>query len=190
MKHKEGIEVKNLDIRRAVSGNGLKYKDVAKAMGITPEHLSRLLRFTLSQGNKLRTALDQFLSHYTSPHFVLECEQQSIICRAAQDGRGVGLLSPVTLYTHNDQPNDPKDPFYTFPVKNNIQPYVTWLYCYEGQLYEQYTSAGHDFEPQSGSAICPAQSFEPKISDGLLTVDMTDGAGQPCTVCVGLRCAR
>ena len=68
--------------------------------------------------------------------------------------------------------------------------YVTWLYCYEGQLYEQYTSAGHDFEPQSGSAICPAQSFEPKISDGLLTVDMTDGAGQPCTVCVGLRCAR
>ena len=68
--------------------------------------------------------------------------------------------------------------------------YVTWLYCYEGQLYEQYTSAGHDFEPQSGSAICPAQSCEPKISDGLLTVDMTDGAGQPCTVCVGLRCAR
>ena len=68
--------------------------------------------------------------------------------------------------------------------------YVTWLYCYEGQLYEQYTSAGHDFEPQSGSAICPAQSFEPKISDGLLTVDMTDGAGQPCTVCVVLRCAR
>ena len=61
--------------------------------------------------------------------------------------------------------------------------YVTWLYCYEGQLYEQYTSAGHDFEPQSGSAICPAQSFEPKISDGLLTVDMTDGAGQPCAVC-------
>lgn len=81
----------------------------------------------LRQGNKLRTALDQFLSHYTSPHFVLECEQQSIICRAAQDGRGVGLLSPVTLYTHNDQPNDPKDPFYTFPVKNSIQPYVTWL---------------------------------------------------------------
>ena len=54
MKHKEGIEVKNLDVRKAVSGNGLKYKDVAKAMGITPEHLSRLLRFTLSQGNKLR----------------------------------------------------------------------------------------------------------------------------------------
>ena len=68
--------------------------------------------------------------------------------------------------------------------------YVTWLYCYEGQLYEQYTSAGHDFEPGSGSAICPAQSFVPALSDGLLTVDMTDGAGVPCTVRVGLRCAR
>ena len=70
------------------------------------------------------------------------------------------------------------------------EPYVTWLYCYEGQLYEQFTGADHDFEPESGTAICPAQSFEPKISDGLLTVDMVDGVGDPCTVQVALRCAR
>ena len=46
--------MKNLDVRKAVSGNGLKYKDVAKEMGITPEWLSRLLRFTLTQENKSR----------------------------------------------------------------------------------------------------------------------------------------
>ena len=68
--------------------------------------------------------------------------------------------------------------------------YVTWLYCHEGQLFEQYTSAGHDFEPDSGTAICPAQRFEPTLSDGLLTVDMIEGDGTPCTVRVGLRCAR
>lgn len=68
--------------------------------------------------------------------------------------------------------------------------YVTWLYSYEGQLYEQFTSAGHDFEPLSGSVICPAQSFAPSLQNGLLTVDMVDGAGESCTVQVGLRCAR
>ena len=70
-------------------------------------------------------------------------------------------------------------------------PYVTWLYCYDGQMYEQFTDADREFSPQSGTAICPATSFEPAIAgDGLLTVNMVDGAGRPCTVQVGLRCAR
>ncbi|MBR1820921.1 MAG: DUF4860 domain-containing protein [Clostridia bacterium] len=68
--------------------------------------------------------------------------------------------------------------------------YVTWLYSYDGQLYEQFTGADRDFAPQSGTAICPAASFEPAIEGGLLTVNMVDGAGEPCTVRVGLRCAR
>jgi len=46
--------VKNLDIRKEVSGNGLRYKDVAKEIGVTPEHLSRLMRYTLSLENKER----------------------------------------------------------------------------------------------------------------------------------------
>ena len=46
--------MKNLDIRREVSGNGLKYKDIAKELGVTPEWLSRLMRFTLSPENKAR----------------------------------------------------------------------------------------------------------------------------------------
>lgn len=68
--------------------------------------------------------------------------------------------------------------------------FVTMLYCYEDQLYEWYTSDGHDFTPQSGTAICPAFSFEPRLEDGLLTVDMTNAKGEAETVRVALRCAQ
>ena len=70
------------------------------------------------------------------------------------------------------------------------EPYVTWLYAYEGELYEQFTDADRDFNPASGTAICPAQRFEPSVADGLLTVDLVDGAGEASTVQVALRCAR
>lgn len=69
-------------------------------------------------------------------------------------------------------------------------PYVTWLYCYQDQLYEQFTSEGDDFEPEDGTAICPALGFEPRIESGLLTVKLTDGKGTASTVQVALRCAR
>ena len=68
--------------------------------------------------------------------------------------------------------------------------YVTWLYCYDGQLYEWFTSDDGDFSPESGTAICPAQRFEPRLENGLLTVDMTNGKGDQETVCVALRCAK
>ena len=68
--------------------------------------------------------------------------------------------------------------------------YVTWLYCYEGQLYEWFTSDDGYFSPTSGTAICPAQRFEPRLENGLLTVGMTNGKGVQETVCVALRCAK
>ena len=68
--------------------------------------------------------------------------------------------------------------------------YVTWLYCYDGQLYEWFTSDDGYFNPESGTAICPAQRFEPRLENGLLTVDMTNGKGGQETVCVALRCAQ
>lgn len=46
--------MKNLDIRMIVSDSGLKYKDVADEMNITPEWLSRLLRNNLTPENKIR----------------------------------------------------------------------------------------------------------------------------------------
>ena len=80
----------------------------------------------------------------------------------------------------------------TVALHENIEgsEYVTWLYAYEGQLYEQFTDADRDFVPESGSVICPAQRFEPSLADGLLTVNMVDGTGKADTVQVGLRCAR
>ncbi len=89
--------------------------------------LMHLPLICLRQGNKLRTALDRFLSHYTSPDFILECEQQSLIYRFARDGLGVGLVSPVALYHHSPDQEKENDPFYSFPVRNSIEPYVTWL---------------------------------------------------------------
>lgn len=68
--------------------------------------------------------------------------------------------------------------------------YVTMLYCYDGQLYEWYTSRGREFNPQSGTAICGAQSFEPRLEGDLLTVEMTDARGEAQTVQVALRCAQ
>ena len=68
--------------------------------------------------------------------------------------------------------------------------FVTWLYCYEGQLYEQFTSDDGDFSPQSGTAICPAQRFEPRLEGRLLTVDMVNANGDAETVQVALRCAQ
>ena len=68
--------------------------------------------------------------------------------------------------------------------------YVTWLYCYDGNMYEWFTSDDGDFRPESGTAICPAQSFEPSLENGLLTVDMTNAKGVRETVQVALRCAQ
>lgn len=37
----------NLDIRLYVKDSGLLFKDVAEQMGVTPEYLSRVLRYQL-----------------------------------------------------------------------------------------------------------------------------------------------
>ena len=46
--------MKNLDIRMIVSENDLKYKDIADELKISPEWLSRLMRNTLTNENKIR----------------------------------------------------------------------------------------------------------------------------------------
>ena len=46
--------MKNLDIRMLVSDKGLKYKDIADEMNVSPEWLSRLMRNKLTIDNKVR----------------------------------------------------------------------------------------------------------------------------------------
>ena len=67
--------------------------------------------------------------------------------------------------------------------------YVTWIYQYEGQLYELFTELESDFNPDDGTPICPANSLSARLEGNLLTVDLTDGKDVPCTVQVALRCA-
>lgn len=67
--------------------------------------------------------------------------------------------------------------------------YVTWIYRYDGQLYEQFTEANYEFDPEVGMPICPINSFDPDIENGLLTVRMTDEKDAETIVRVALRCA-
>ena len=67
--------------------------------------------------------------------------------------------------------------------------YVTWIYQYDGALYEQYTDMEDEFNPERGTEICPANSLSAELEDGLLTVRLTNGSDEPCTVRVALRCA-
>ncbi|MBR0368411.1 MAG: DUF4860 domain-containing protein [Clostridia bacterium] len=67
--------------------------------------------------------------------------------------------------------------------------YVTWIYQYDGALYEQYTDMEDEFNPERGTEICPANSLSAALEDGLLTVRLTNAHDEPCTVRVALRCA-
>ena len=48
------MKMNNLDVRLMVSDAGIRYRDIAKAMNVTPEWLSKLLRDPLSAYNKSR----------------------------------------------------------------------------------------------------------------------------------------
>lgn len=67
--------------------------------------------------------------------------------------------------------------------------YVTWIYAWDGMLYEQFTDEGYDFDPLGGTEICAVERFEPEVKDGLVTARITDAEGETCTVQVALRCA-
>ncbi|MBQ6595069.1 MAG: DUF4860 domain-containing protein [Clostridia bacterium] len=67
--------------------------------------------------------------------------------------------------------------------------YVTRIYMYEGELYEQFTDFVDTFDPEDGTAICEVGGFEAALEGRLLTVDMLDMAGETCRVRVAVRCA-
>ena len=39
--------LENIEVRRQVAEVSLRYKDIAKQIGVTPEHLSRCMRYPL-----------------------------------------------------------------------------------------------------------------------------------------------
>lgn len=67
--------------------------------------------------------------------------------------------------------------------------YVTWIYTYEGTLYEQFTSSDRPFVPEHGTPITAADELTGNIEDGVLSVSMKDPDGEPVDVKISLRCA-
>ena len=53
--------------------------------------------------------------------------------------------------------------------------YVTRIYCYEGQLYEWFSSTEIEFAPEEGEAVCPCDGLTAELRDGLLSVSLHNG---------------
>ncbi|MBQ9063899.1 MAG: DUF4860 domain-containing protein [Blautia sp.] len=79
----------------------------------------------------------------------------------------------------------------TLALHENIDgtEYVTWLYEYDGKLYEQFTRADTEMLPDHGVEITEIKAFAPKIEGQLVTVDMMDIAGDMIQVTTALRCS-
>ena len=61
--------------------------------------------------------------------------------------------------------------------------YITLIYCYGGWLRELFADENGMKYAETGAKLMEAEAFEPVISGGLLTVNMTDGKGTASRVC-------
>jgi len=66
--------------------------------------------------------------------------------------------------------------------------YVTWLYEYDGKLYEQFTRADTLFMPDHGVEITEIGEFTPSIDGNVVNVDMVDQSGNALSVSTAIRC--
>lgn len=55
--------------------------------------------------------------------------------------------------------------------------YVTWVYCYEGNLMELYASEGAGLGPEDGEKVMELGGMEASLQDGTLTLEVTDAGG-------------
>ena len=66
--------------------------------------------------------------------------------------------------------------------------YVTWIYTWEGTLYEQFTGADRPFVPEHGTMIAKAADLSAQIEDGVLHVELLNEKGENVAVQVALYC--
>lgn len=57
--------------------------------------------------------------------------------------------------------------------------FVTRVYCYEGWLWELFTPAAGEFLPEDGEKLLPLGDLKAEKNGGLLTLTVTDTAGNP-----------
>ena len=84
-----------------------------------------------------------------------------------------------------------KDGIDTLTISSDFgdEVYVRYLYCYDGMLRDLFIGADDTFYPEFGEVVCPAESFTASLSDGLVTVEMTDVEGKAYTFSIAQRCA-
>ena len=65
--------------------------------------------------------------------------------------------------------------------------YLTRVYCYDGWLRELFSAAEDSFSPEDGQQILEADDLSLSLTQGLLSIDFLDAAGQPVSLCLSLR---
>lgn len=65
--------------------------------------------------------------------------------------------------------------------------YVTRLYCYDGSLWELYSPAELELEPEDGERLLELEAMEPSLSGGLLRLDLTGADGKTRQLTLALR---
>ena len=56
--------------------------------------------------------------------------------------------------------------------------YVTYIYCYNGMLYEWFTAGGTAFDPEQGEALIPMQAFHAMVDTHGVWQSYVDAEGQ------------
>ena len=65
--------------------------------------------------------------------------------------------------------------------------YGTWVYYYDGYIMELYTDPVLGNGPEAGERIMAAGGLEMRLEDNLLTVEVTDNAGERSGITLCLR---
>lgn len=77
----------------------------------------------------------------------------------------------------------------TIVSKYDNETYIRYLYCYDGMLRDLFIAEDDAFEPSYGEEVCPAGAFTAELTDGMVTVEMTDVEGKAYTFSIAQRCA-
>lgn len=93
-------------------------------------YLSEVIDFpliTLRPGNRLRDNLSNYIYTTFSPNIVFEGDQQNLIYELSKEGVGVGILSPIALFTHTREIEQMGNSFHIFPLLDSIPESIMYL---------------------------------------------------------------
>ncbi|MDO5132993.1 MAG: LysR family transcriptional regulator [Eubacteriales bacterium] len=74
--------------------------------GVSLQEMTRMPFIGMRDNNRLRKTVDKSLPRDIKLTYILESNQQDLICRMAADGYGVGLVSPAAFYRFTEETTD------------------------------------------------------------------------------------